>query len=187
MLQRRIWWAFLLVLAVGVVLSVRIVSLGDSVQAVNRMFIAEKLPLSQRIGELRGAIADEERLLYEFYSYTTNRNAFLEQRALNTARLDHILDQLEEDMGSRDQIAGLRKEFTALDRLSDELANTLTAKEVDWDLARAILVRVKLQVREIEKTLAGMSMDNQRAVANLGSDSQSSVSTMVAGSSVSLY
>jgi EAL domain-containing protein (putative c-di-GMP-specific phosphodiesterase class I)/GGDEF domain-containing protein/PAS domain-containing protein len=179
MLQRRIWWAFLLVLAVGVVLSVRIVSLGDSVQAVNRMFIAEKLPLSQRIGELRGAIADEERLLYEFYSFTTNRNAFQEQRALNTARLDHIVDQLEKDMGSRDQVAGLRKEFTALDRLSDELANTLTAKEVDWDLARAILVRVKLQVRQIEKTLAGMSMDNQRAVANLGSDSQSSVSTMV--------
>ena len=51
MLQRRIWWAFLLVLTVGVAVSVRIVTLGDSVQDVNRMFIAEKLPLSQRIGE----------------------------------------------------------------------------------------------------------------------------------------
>ena len=73
MLQRRIWWAFLLVLAVGVAVSVRIIALGDSVQSVNRMFIAEKLPLSQRIGELRGVIADEERLLYEYYSYTATR------------------------------------------------------------------------------------------------------------------
>jgi len=40
MLQRRIWWAFLLVLAVGIAVSARIVFLGDSVQAVNRMFIA---------------------------------------------------------------------------------------------------------------------------------------------------
>ena len=83
MLQRRIWWAFLLVLAVGIAVSARIVTLGNSVQAVNRMFIAEKLPLSQHIGELRGVIADEERLLYEYYSYTATRNAFHAQRQSN--------------------------------------------------------------------------------------------------------
>ena len=105
MLQRRIWWAFLLVLAVGIAVSVRIVTLGDSVQAVNRMFIAEKLPLSQRIGELRGVIADEERLLYEYYSYTATRDAFQTQRTLNHARLDSIVGQLEKDMGSREQVA----------------------------------------------------------------------------------
>ena len=92
MLQRRIWWAFLLVLAVGVAVSVRIVSLGDSVQAVNRLFIAEKLPLSQRIGELRSVIADEERLLYEYYSYTANRDTFQTQRTQNQARLDNIVE-----------------------------------------------------------------------------------------------
>lgn len=179
MLQRRIWWAFLLVLAVGVALSVRIASLGDSVQAVNRMFIAEKLPLSQRIGELRGAIADRERLLYEYYSYTTTRSAFREQRRLNTARLDGIVNELEQDAGSRDQVVGLRTQLADMDRLSDQLAATLSSNEVNWDLARAILAGVKPQVRLIEKTLAAMSTANQRAVDNLGTDSQNSVSTMV--------
>ncbi len=179
MLQRRIWWAFLLVLAVGVAVSVRIVTLGDSVQAVNRMFIAEKLPLSQRIGELRGVIADQERLLYEYYSYTATRDTFLAQRALNHARLDSIVDQLARDSDSREQVAELRTRLTALDELSDELSATLSGKVVNWDLARAILAQVKPKVRQIENTLAAMSASNRQAVDKLGSDSRNSVATMV--------
>ena len=179
MLQRRIWLAFLLVLFVGIAVSARIVYLGDSVQAVNRMFIAEKLPLSQRIGELRGGIADKERLLYEYYSYTTSQGAFQAQHAINVARLDSIVDELQKDMGSREQVAELRSHLTKLDQLSDLLATTLSRQEVNWDLARAILAQVKPQVRKIEKTLATMTTANQRAVDNLGTDSQNSVSTMV--------
>ncbi|MGB9092686.1 MAG: hypothetical protein WCB93_01075, partial [Gallionella sp.] len=130
---------FLLVLTVGIAVSVRIVTLGDSVQAVNRMFIAEKLPLSQRIGELRGLIADEERLLYEYYSYTATRDAFRTQRALNRARLDSIVGQLDKVTDTREQVSELRTRLAALDELSDELSNTLSSKVVNWDLARAIL------------------------------------------------
>ena len=179
MIQRRIWWAFLLVLAVGIAVSARIVFLGDSVQAVNHMFIAEKLPLSQRIGELRGAIADEERLLYEYYSYTATRDAFQTQHTQNQIRLAHIVEQLEQDMGSHVQASELRTRLTELGQLSDQLSVTLASKEVDWDLARAILAQVKPQVRQIEKTLAVMTSANQQAVDSLGLDSQSSVSNMV--------
>ena len=179
MLQRRIWWVFLLVLAVGIAVSVRIVTLGDSVQAVNRMFIAEKLPLSQRIGELRGVIADEERMLYEYYSYTATRDAFQTQRALNRARLDSIVGQLDKDTDSHEQVSELRTRLAALDELSDELSNTLSSKVVNWDLARAILAQVKPKVRQIESTLAAMSATNQQAVDMLGNDSRNSVSKMV--------
>ena len=179
MLQRRIWWAFLLVLAVGVAVSVRIIALGDSVQSVNRMFIDEKLPLSQRIGELRGVIADEERLLYEYYSYTATRDTFLAQRTLNKARLDSIVEQLEKDMGSREQAVELHTQLTALDGLSDELSATLSSKVVNWDLARAILAQVKPRVRQIEKTLSAISSANRHAVDTLGTDSRNSVATMV--------
>jgi EAL domain-containing protein (putative c-di-GMP-specific phosphodiesterase class I)/GGDEF domain-containing protein len=179
MLQRRVWWVFLLVLAVGVAVSVRIVTLGDSVQTVNRMFISEKLPLSQRIGELRGVIADEERLLYEYYSYTATRDAFQTQRALNHARLDSIVGQLDKDMESREQVSELRTRLAGLDELSDELSSTLSSKVVNWDLARAILAQVKPKVRQIESTLAAMSASNQQAVDMLGNDSRNSVSTMV--------
>jgi EAL domain-containing protein (putative c-di-GMP-specific phosphodiesterase class I)/GGDEF domain-containing protein/PAS domain-containing protein len=179
MLQRRVWWVFLLVLAVGIAVSVRIVTLGDSVQAVNRMFISEKLPLSQRIGELRGVIADEERLLYEYYSYTATRDAFQTQRALNRARLGNIVGQLDKDMDSREQVSELRTRLAALDELSDELSNTLSSKVVNWDLARAILAQVKPKVRQIESTLAAMSAANRQAVDKLGNDSRNSVATMV--------
>lgn len=179
MFQRRLWWAFLFVLAVGILVSARIVSLGDSVQAVNHTFIAEKLPLSQRIGELHGAIADEERLLYEYYSYTATQSVFQEQRVQNQANLDRIVAQLEKDAGSRGQIAELRTRITELDRLSDDLSATLASKDVNWDRARAILAQVKPKVREIEATLAAMASSNQRAVDSLGADSQRSVSTMV--------
>jgi EAL domain-containing protein (putative c-di-GMP-specific phosphodiesterase class I)/GGDEF domain-containing protein len=179
MLQRRIWWAFLLVLAVGIAVSVRIVSLGDSVQAVNRMFIVEKLPLSQRIGELRGVIADEERILYEYYSYTATRDNFQAQRKLNKASLDIIVEELEKDMGSKEQVAELRVRLTELDQLSDELSVTLASKEVNWDLARVVLAQVKPKVRQIENTLSVMSSANQQAVDKLGTDSQGSVTTMV--------
>jgi len=183
MLQRRLWWAFVLVLAVGFAVSARIVSLGDSVQAVNRMFIAEKLPLSQLIGELRGAIADEERLLYEDYSYTATAGAFQAQREQNKAHLDTIVKQLEKDKGSREQMSELRTRLQELDQLSDSLSTTLASKElapekVNWDFARAILAQVKPKVRQIENTLANISLSNQHAVDNLGEDSEISVSTM---------
>ena len=164
MLQRRIWWTFLLVLGVGVAVSIRIVFLGDAVQSVNRVFIAEKLPLSQQIGELRGAIADEERLLYEYYSYTATREDFLTQRKMNSRRLDNIVEELEKDIGSRVQATELRSRLAELDMLSDELSATLGSKEVNWDLARAILAQVKPKVRQIEETLAAMSSTNRQAV-----------------------
>ncbi|HSM97569.1 MAG TPA: hypothetical protein VLS47_01015, partial [Gallionella sp.] len=168
MFQRRILWVFLLVLAAGVALSARIVSLGDSTQAVNRMLIAGNLPLSQRIGELRGGVADQERLLYGYYSHTTTREAFQAQRALNVARLGNIVGELEKDMGSREQVAELRTQLGELDQLADELAAMLSAKVVNRDPARAILAQAEPLVRQIEKTLAAMTTANQRAVENLG-------------------
>ncbi len=179
MLQRRIWLAFLLVLTVGIAVSARIVYLGDSVQAVNRMFIAEKLPLSQRIGELRGVIADEERLLYEYYSYTATRAAFLAQRGENQKRLDAVVAKLAEDSGSRAEVDELRAHLVELGKLSEELSATLAGNNVDWDKARATLAQIKPKVRQIEKTLGTITAANQQAVNMLGEDSQSSVSTMV--------
>jgi len=179
MLRRKIWWAFLLILGVGIAVSVRIVSLGDSVQSVNRMFIAEKLPLSQRIGELRGAIADQERLLYEYYSFTATKDDFQLQRTKDQARCSKIVEQLELEVGSNVQIAELRTRLGELDQLSDVLYATLSSSEVNWDLARAVLAQVKPKVRQIEKTLADMTFANQQAVDNLGKISQVSVSNMV--------
>ncbi len=179
MLQRRIWLAFLLVLTVGIAVSARIVYLGDSVRAVNHAFIAEKLPLSQRIGELRGVIADEERLLYEYYSYTASREVFLAQRTQNMRRLDEILARLKEEAGSQAEVAELASKLAELAQLSDELSGTLAKPEIDWDHARFLLGQIKPQVRQIEKTLAAIGEDNQRAVSELGESSQRSVSTMV--------
>ena len=179
MLQRRIWLVFLLVLMTGVALSARIVYLGDSVQATNRMFVAEKLPLSQRIGELRGVIADEERVLYEYYSYTATREMFLAQRAQDKLRLDQIVASVAEDTGSQAEVAELKSGLVALGHLSDELSVTLAQPEVDWDRARELLAKIKPQVRQIEKTLAVISSANQQAVNRLGDSSQRSVSTMV--------
>jgi len=179
MLQRRILWAFLFVLAVGIAVSVRIVSLGDSVQGVNQMFIAEKLPLSQRIGELYGVVADEERLLYEYYSYTASGDIFQTQRSQNQQRLNKLVAQLEKDMGSHEAVSDLRTRLAELSQLEDVLATTLASKEINWDLARAVLAQVKPKVRQIEQSLTSMTTSNQIAVDNLGAESQSSVSTMV--------
>ncbi|MFI4939640.1 MAG: diguanylate cyclase domain-containing protein, partial [Burkholderiales bacterium] len=179
MLQRRIWWAFLLILAIGIAVSARIVTLGDSVQAVNRMFIAEKLPLSQRIGELRGVVADEERLLYEYYSFTATKESFQAQRALNDRHLGKLVDELEKDSGSHDQVLALRTRLAEMRKLSDALSVTLASDNVDWDQARVLLALVKPKVRQIEATLAAMTSANQRTVDNLGADSQNSVSIMV--------
>ena len=179
MLQRRIWWAFLLVLAAGIAGSVLIVYWGNSVQKANRVFIAEKLPLSQHIGELRGVIADEERILYEFYSYTATREFFQAQRILNGQSLTKIVDALQNSGISHEQIAELRTRLTELDGLSAVLFDTLSSKVVNWDVARAILAQVKPKVRQIEQTLSAMSSANQQAVDSLGMKAQRSVTTMV--------
>ena len=179
MLQRRIWLAFIFVLMVGIIVSARIVYLGDSVQAINHLFISEKLPLSQRIGELRGAIADEERLLYEYYSYTSTRATFLTQRSENKKLLEEIVAKLQENASSRTGIGELNLRLTELGLLADELSTTLGNRNIDWDKARSILAQVKPKVRQIEKTLSIISAANRQAVNDLGEDSQNSVSTMV--------
>ncbi len=179
MLQRKIWLAFIIVLLLGVAVSARIVYLGDSVQSIYRMFIDEKLPLSQRIGELRSAIADEERLLYEYYSYTATRKLFLAQHIENGKRLESIVRRLEQETDSPDEPRTLRAHLSELEQLSEQLSATLDSNNVDWDKARAILAQVKPKVREIEASLAVISTANQRAVAELGRKSQHSVSIMV--------
>lgn len=179
MFQRKIWLAFLLVLAVGVTVSVRIVLLGDSVQVVNHSFITEKLPLSQRLGELHGIIATEERLLYEYYSYTATREDFLTQRARNKIKLSEIVEKLEKDSNSHAEIAQLRTSLGELWQLSDKLSLTLADTDVDWDKARDILKQTKPKVRQIEMTLGVISAANQQAVNNLGVASKNNVSTMV--------
>jgi len=185
MLQRKIWLVFIFVLMLGVAVSAHIVYLGGSVQNINRMFVAEKLPLSQRLGELRGVIANDERLLYEYYSYTATREDFQLQRAQNEKRLEGILAKLEgvalleDDNKSSFEVAQLRKKLMTFGKLSESLYSTLASSSVDWDKARAILAQVKPEVRQIEKTLAVISASNQQAVNDLGVDSQSSVSTMI--------
>jgi EAL domain-containing protein (putative c-di-GMP-specific phosphodiesterase class I)/GGDEF domain-containing protein len=179
MIQRRIWWVFLFILAVGIAVSARIVYLGDTVQAVNQLFIEEKLPLSQRIGELRGAVADQERLLYEYYSYTATREDFQKQRDLNRKLLGNIVEQLDRDMATRAQVVVLRSHLDELDQLSDMLSSTLSDSEVNWDLARAVLSQVKPKVREIENTLTLMTSFNQQAVDKLGMETQSNLTAMV--------
>ncbi len=177
MRQSKIWLAFLLVLTVGITLSARIVYLGDSVQAVNHSFIAEKLPLSQRIGELRGVIANQEHLLYEYYSYTATRDAFLIQQAENKKQLLDIVSKLEADTSTRAVITQLRTQLMSFWQSSVQLSNTLAVSEQvrDWDKARDILAQIKPQVRQIENTLAVINSANQQAVNTLGKDSQDSV------------
>lgn len=179
MLLRKSLMAFLFVLVVGIAVSVRIVYLGDSVQEVNRVFITEKLPLSQRIGELRGIIADQERLLYEYYSYTATSEAFLTQRTQNKQYIFEVVAKLEENMGSRIEVAELRTRLSELEKLSDELSGTLARSQVDWDKARALLAQIKPKVRQFEKTLSTITAVNQHAVHMLGQDSQAGVSTMM--------
>ena len=179
MLQRRIWWVFLVVLAVGCAVSTQIVILGDSVRAVNEKFINEKLPLSQHIGDLRAAIADEERLLYEYYSFTATRDAFLARRVENQQRSDDLVEQLEKDAGASRHVAGLRMQLEELAQLSTDLSFALGSEEVNWDFARAVLAQVKPKVRNIEKTLAIITSTNQKEVHSLGLDSQNSISSMV--------
>jgi EAL domain-containing protein (putative c-di-GMP-specific phosphodiesterase class I)/GGDEF domain-containing protein len=179
MLQRKIWLAFLLILLVGVAVSTRIVYLGDSVQAINHIFIAEKLPLSQRIGELRGVVADEERLLYEYYSFTASRADFLAQRAESKKRLGEIMAKLDEDASSHAEMVTLQAHLTELWQLSEVLSSTLASPVVDWDKARATLAQIKPKVRQVEKVLSIITSSNQRAVDELGRDSQGSVTTMV--------
>jgi len=179
MLRRIINAAFLLVLVAGTAGAILIYYWGDSVQKVNRVFITEKLPLSQTIGELRGVIADQERILYEYYSYTATLKTFREQRASNTQRLNTIVDTLQKDSISPEQIAELRKGLADLDDLASTLSDTLSSKVVNWDLARAILSQVKPKVRQIEQTLAAMSSANQQAVDTLGAKSRKGISNMV--------
>lgn len=179
MLQRKILIAFIFVLLVGVAVSARIVDLGNTVQAVNKSFISEKLPLSQRIGELRGVIADEERLLYEYYSFTATRDVFLTQRTQNKDRLDEIVAKLEGDTSSRTEVTELRAHLLELEKLSGELSGTLSKSLVDWDMARALLAQIKPKVRQIEKVLANITSANRQAVTDQGQGLQSSVSTMV--------
>lgn len=179
MLQRKIWLAFLFILTVGIAVSTRIVYLGDSVQSISHLFLAEKLPLSQRIGELHLIVADEERLLYEYYSYTATREDFLKQRIQNMERLNLLIKQIEAASESSAKIAELRARLAGLGQLSDKLSSTLAFPRVDWDEARAILAQINPQVRQVEMTLATITEANQQAVSNLSEQSHRSVLTMV--------
>ena len=148
MLQRRIWLAFLLVLAVGIAVSARIVTLGDSVQAVNRMFIAEKLPCP---------IASENCVAPSQTPNACSTNTIPTPTSKCHSR--HSAQQNDRHMADdrRRTGKGLGVEGTGrrtaharlveLGRLSDSLAATLASGQIDWDKARALLAQIKPKVR----------------------------------------
>lgn len=174
--SRRIWISFVLVLMIGVSLTMMIASSGQQVSQVTQKLVEQQIPRLGSIEQMSSAIAEHERLLYEYYA-TTDRVA-LWPAILQTEK--QFLDAMQKlklpDHGTTLQ---LMSEFNLLQAVRERIDTNLGKPGIDWDLARAQLVELTKLGKRAHLILSKIQTDIEDESQTVAEESQKHVESMI--------
>jgi diguanylate cyclase (GGDEF)-like protein len=189
-LRKLILGVYLLVMALGVVLSSLIYFYGNSVMAVTESLVQENLPRLNEISRLRQAIFEQRPILYEYYA-TADRAVFLEKINRSQEEIEAGLRRIHRFPEGDVEVASIQRDYDHLNALAEQLDATLkNPSEIDWDKAREILSEVTATERQILPHLDGLVAITQRSVQHSSALSQSRTQfmiSMVIGFSVIIF
>lgn len=165
----RRWWflIYILVLALGSVLSIYIYQQGQAVRNEILQLSNQDISHLRKIADLKQAVIAREPILYRYYT-DTNRDVYLEAYRRNTRRVNNGMNWLASTFPDHPDLATLHDEQLALQQLAMQLDKVLTATRIDWDEARRILGDVAMVslslnnrldhfVQAVENRVAGRS------------------------------
>lgn len=177
-ISKKILAIYLLVLALGVILSTLIYINGNSVSEATQALVSTNLPRLNEISKLRVAIAEQKPILYEYYA-TTDRSVFLKAFAANQTIIElglRTIHSVDDSQSYLTQISGLTDKINEQAR---QLDHTLNTPPIDWDKARDILVEVSKTENSITPLIDSIVNVNQNVVTSSGLATQSKAQFMI--------
>lgn len=173
---KRIWLSFILILGVGISLSATIFFSGAKVTRVTQDLVRQQFPRLNQIKNLRQALAEQERLLYEYYA-TTERNVLWPQIQATEIQFHQSLDRLQ--LGLKLDTSRLPVLYSQIKNLQQQIDNNLAAGEIDWDLARSQLTKLTATGQQAQVILGEISQNIEQQAAQVANQTQNNISLMV--------
>jgi diguanylate cyclase (GGDEF)-like protein len=163
----KIWLIFAIISVTAVGLAVTIADNGKKANQATQDLVSVQLPKFTMIKELRAAIAENELLIYEYYS-TTNREVIWPKiRSINNNIIGYI-DLIVNRFGA--QINELSSLYSEIQNVSRTLDINLSKQPVDWDRARVELTRITVLREKTEVILIHLTKSTQET-ARQGAES----------------
>jgi len=179
LLQRRLSAVlYLVILGLGLSLSWRIYTLGQSVVETTTPLSRDKLPLLKTISDLKLRIAHIEPMLYEYYA-TTDRPVYLERAKESGASINQTWSSIRAQFPGHPALAAFETSYTDVKKTSAVLDGILGADAVDWDGARAALIQLSVESRRLAAELDQLVTAVERDVVDAGTAANDRVEQMV--------
>lgn len=153
--RKTVLFAYVAVLAAGIAVAALVYLTGKSVLDSSMPLLERDIPLLNTISSVKVAIAEQETLVYEYYA-TTNRVDFLKQYEPNHDRIHKGLETISKSVANPRQIMNVQVEYDRMMTLASQLDGTLkkiAEDNVDWDLARSLLIQVSAHANQVNAQL----------------------------------
>jgi diguanylate cyclase (GGDEF)-like protein len=163
----KIWLIFAIISVTAVGLAVTIADNGKKANQATQDLVSVQLPKFTMIKELRAAIAENELLIYEYYSTTDREVIWPKIRNINNNIIGYI-DLIVNRFGA--QINELSSLYSEIQNVSRTLDINLSKQPVDWDRARVELTRITVLREKTEVILIHLTKSTQET-ARQGAES----------------
>jgi diguanylate cyclase (GGDEF)-like protein len=156
----KLWLVFVIISVTAMSLAVTIVNNGKKASEATQNLVSVHVPKFALIKELRAAIAENERLLYEYYSTTDRKVIWPKVRDIDK-KIKAYLELIDKSFGT--QITGLPSLYSEIKRMSASLDNNLSKQPVGWDQARIELTKITVLRQKTEVILIRLTKSSQEA------------------------
>jgi predicted PurR-regulated permease PerM len=177
-ISKQILSFHLLLLVLGGALSGLVYISGNSISSTTASLVETDLPLLDNISKLRFAIFAQKPILYEYYA-NTDRDAF--QKKFNDSKniIKTGLYSLPRDEQGQSFLTAIEFQTGQIAHLAEQLDQTLSSSNIDWDKARDILVEVSATENKVTPLIDTFVSLNKKHVTNIGEQAKSRMQLIV--------
>lgn len=166
-LSKQILGFYLLLLVLGSALSALVYVSGNSIVSTTSALVETDLPLLDNISKLRFAIFAQKPILYEYYA-NTDRETFKQKFTESKNVIKAGLYSIPRDDQGQSFLTQIDAQTGQIAHLAEQLDQTLSSANIDWDKARDILVEVSATEKKVTPLIDTFLSLNQKHVANIG-------------------
>ena len=168
-LRARILLVYAVAALLGTALAAAVFFNGRTVLQALDPLVRSHVPLLQALSGLQDSTRRLETLLYEYYA-TAARGPFRESYATTRQQLDAHLASVATALPADPALSGVRSSLASLEGLASALDAIMAGQggKVDWDEARALLVKASAESRRLDKTLAELTSSTHEGLRRAG-------------------
>lgn len=177
-LSKQIIGFYFLLVILGGALSGLVYISGNSIASTTSSLVDVDLPLLDNISKLRFAIFAQKPILYEYYA-DTNRDQFHKKFVESKNVIKNGLYMLPRDDQGQAFLTQIEFQTGQIASLGEQLDQTLSGSDIDWDKARDILLQVSATEKEVTPLIDNFLKLNQKHVADIGALAKSRMQLII--------